>query len=83
MPCFARRAQRGWQRHVLVERPREARDAFGHALGRHARERQAKRVAAALDQEVGSGDEGDALALGGGSSSFGESTSSLSVSQRK
>lgn len=46
------------------ERPRDARYALVHQLGGNAREREAKGVGAALDQEVRARDEGDTLVLG-------------------
>ena len=44
--------------------PGDAGDALRDPLRRHAGEGEAEAVLAALDHEVGAGDEGDALALG-------------------
>ena len=54
-----------------VERPRDPRDALADPLGRDRREGEAEAVAAAVEHEVGAGDEGDALALGLGEQAVG------------
>ena len=46
-----------------LERGRDPRDALRDPLRRDAREREAEAVLAALDHEVGAGDEGDVLGL--------------------
>src|ERR1044071_8058770 len=54
-----------------LKRPRDACHALGDPLGRHAGKGEAQAVGAALDHEVGAGDEGNSLALGLGRQSAG------------
>src|SRR6188768_1383449 len=56
-----------------LERAGDAGDALGNPLWRHAGEREPQAVGAAVDHEVGAGDEGDALALGLGQQGAGVS----------